>query len=47
MPPPKLGDAPTTTREPRAHPADSLRADLKEQHAGLHKDSAQRMGQSA
>jgi NADH-quinone oxidoreductase subunit C len=47
MPPPKVGDAPTTTREPRAHPADSLRQDLKEQQAGLHKDSAQRMGQSA
>ncbi len=47
MPPPKVGDAPTTVREPRAHPAESLRADLKEQQAGLHKDSAQRMGQSA
>ena len=47
MPPPKVGDAPTTTREPRAHPADSLKQDLKEQREGLHKDSAQRMGQSA
>jgi len=47
MPPPKVGDAPATTREPRAHPASSLRVDLKEQAAGLHKDSNQRMGQSA
>jgi len=47
MPPPKIGDAPATVREPRAHPAESLRADLKEQQAGLHKDSAQRLGQSA
>lgn len=47
MPPPKIGDAPTTVREPRAHPAESLRQDLKEQQAGLHKDSAQRLGQSA
>jgi NADH-quinone oxidoreductase subunit C len=47
MPPPKIGDAVTTTREPRAHPADSLRQDLKDQQHGLHKNSAQRMGQSA
>jgi NADH-quinone oxidoreductase subunit C len=47
MPPPKVGDAPATTREPRAHPAESLRADLKEETASLHKDSKQRMGQSA
>ena len=47
MPPPKVGDSPSTTREPRAHPASSLRTDLKEQTAGLHKDSNQRMGQSA
>jgi NADH-quinone oxidoreductase subunit C len=47
MPPPKVGDAPATTREPRAHPADSLKQDLREQKAGLHKDSNQRMGQSA
>ena len=46
MPPPKIGDAITTTREPRAHPAESLRQDLKEQQEGLHKDSVLRMGQS-
>lgn len=46
MPPPKVGDALTTTREPRAHPADSLKRDLKEQQEGLHKDSVLRMGQS-
>jgi NADH-quinone oxidoreductase subunit C len=44
---PKVGDAPTTTREPRAHPAESLRKDLRDQQAGLHADSNQRMGQSA
>ena len=47
LPPPKVGDALTTIREPRAHPADSLRRDLTEQQAGLHKDSDQRLGQSA
>jgi NADH-quinone oxidoreductase subunit C len=47
MPPPKIGDAPTTTREPRAHPADTLRRDTREQAEGLHADSKQRMGQSA
>jgi NADH-quinone oxidoreductase subunit C len=46
-PPPQVGDAPTTIREPRAHPAESLRRDLAEQKAGLHADSDQRMGQSA
>jgi NADH-quinone oxidoreductase subunit C len=47
MPPPKVGDSPTTVREPRAHPADSLRKDSQDQQAGLHADSNQRMGQSA
>lgn len=47
MPPPKVGDALTTVREPRAHPAETLRRDLPEQKAGLHGDSDQRMGQSA
>jgi len=28
MPPPQVGDAPTTTHEPRAHPAETLRHDL-------------------
>jgi NADH-quinone oxidoreductase subunit C len=46
-PPPKIGDAPTTTREPRAHPADTLRRDAREQAEGFHADSKQRMGQSA
>ena len=47
VPPPKVGDAPTTTREPRAHPADTLGRDAREQAEGLHADSSQRMGQSA
>ena len=44
---PKVGDSLTTVREPRAHPADTLKRDLPEQKAGLHAQSDQRMGQSA